>query len=74
MIKPTSPQVKPVEKKVLTPKKQSATIGDMETKKLIEEARKIGVDINKYFENVSEKSAIKMADYASDIVGKKMIK
>ena len=39
-----SPQVKPVEKTVkpksLTPKKQSATMGDMETKKLIEEARK----------------------------------
>lgn len=35
VIKPTSPQVKPVEKKVLTPKKQSATMGDMETKKLI---------------------------------------
>lgn len=71
--KPLSPQ-KTVKPKNLTPKKQSATMGDMETKKLIEEARKIGVDINKYFENVSEKSAIKMADYASDIVGKKMIK
>lgn len=39
-----SPQVKPVEKTVkpknLTPKKESATMGDMETKKLIEEARK----------------------------------
>lgn len=34
VIKPTSPQVKPVEKKVLTPKKESATMGDMETKKL----------------------------------------
>lgn len=38
-----SPQVKPVEKKVLTPKKESATMGDMETKKLIEEARKTPV-------------------------------
>lgn len=41
---------------------------------LIEEAKKIWVDLNKYFENVSEKSAIKMADYASNLVEKKMIK